>query len=123
MQIERHRVHDDEDDRQHQRHRERHHDAGAPAERDEGDEQHDRQRLDEGVHELADGVLDHLRLVGDLLDIDALRHRLHEFGGRLLDLLAEFENVGALGGDDADAERGLAFLAHDEARRIDDSRG
>ena len=60
VQVERHRVHDDEDDRQHQRHRQRHHDAGAPAQRQERDEQHDRQRLDEGVHEFADGVLDHL---------------------------------------------------------------
>ena len=76
-------------------------------------------RLDEGIHELADGALDHLRLVGDLLDIDALRHGLHEVGGRLLDLLAEFEDVGALGGDHADAERGLAFLAGDEGRGID----
>ncbi|MGY4425759.1 hypothetical protein ACVWY2_008208 [Bradyrhizobium sp. JR6.1] len=119
VQIERHRVHHDEDDAEHQRHRECHHDAGAPAERDKGDEQHDRERLDEGVHELADGVLDHLGLVGDLLDVDALRHRLQELGGRLLDLLAELEDVGALGGDDADAERGLAFLTHLEARRID----
>ena len=87
------------------------------------DEQHDRQRLDEGVHELADGVLDHLRLVGDLLDVDALRHRLHEVRGRLLDVLAELEDVGALGGDDADAERGLAFLAHHEGRRIDEAVG
>ena len=106
---------------EHQRHRQRHHDAGAPAERDEGDEQHDRQRLDEGVHELADGVLDHLRLVGDLLDIDALRHRLHEFAVAFVDVLAELEDVGALGGDDADAERGLAFLPHHEGRRIDEA--
>ena len=41
----------------------------------------------------------------------------------LLDVLAEFQDVGALGGDHADAERGLAFLAHHEGRRIDDSRG
>ena len=87
------------------------------------DEQHDRQRLDEGVHEFADRVLDHLGLVGDLLDIDALRHRLHEFRGRVRDVLAEFEDVGALGGDHADAERGLAFLAHHEARRIDIAMG
>ena len=75
------------------------------------------------MHELADGVLDHLGLIGDLLDIDALRHRLHEFGGRVLDVLAEFEDVGALGGDHADAERGLAFLAHHEGRRIDEAVG
>ena len=123
MQVDRHRVHDDEDDREHQRHRHRDHDARAPAERDERDEQHDRERLDEGMHELADGAFDHLRLVGDLLDLDALRHRLHEIVGRLLDVLAEFENIGALGGDDADADRRLAFLAGDEGRRIDEAVG
>src|SRR4029078_11586046 len=73
------------------------------------------------MHELADGALDHLRLVGDLLDLDALRHGLHEIIGRLLDILAEFENVGALGGDHADANRRLAFLAGDEGRRIDET--
>ena len=87
------------------------------------DEQHDRQRLDEGVHEFADGVLDHLGLIGDLVDIDALRHRLHEFRGGVGDVLAEFQDVGALGGDHADAERGLAFLAHHKARRIDEAVG
>ena len=92
-------------------------------ERHEGDEQHDRQRLDEGVHELADGALDHLGLIGDLVDIDALRHRLHEFGGRVGNVLAEFQDVGALGGDHADAERGLAFLAHHKTRRIDEAMG
>ena len=121
VQVERHRVHDDEDDRQHQRHRRRHHDAGPPAQRDETDEQHDRQRLDEGVHEFTDGVLDHLRLVGDQFDIDALRHRLHEFRGRTGDVLAEFQNVGALGRDHADAERRFTFLARHESRRIDET--
>ncbi len=37
---------------------------------------------------------------------------------RLLDVLAEFEDVGALGGDHADTERGLAFLANGEGRGI-----
>ena len=41
----------------------------------------------------------------------------------LLDVLAELEDVGALGGDDADAERGLAFLARHEGRRIDEAVG
>ena len=123
MQVDRHRVHDDEDDGEHQRHRHRDHDSRAPAERHERDEQHDRQGLDEGVHELADGALDHLRLVGDLLDIDALRHRLHEVGGGIGDVLAELQNVGALGRDHADTERGLAFLTHHKARRIDEAVG
>src|SRR4051812_47811574 len=73
------------------------------------------------MHELADGALDHLRLIGDLFDVDALRHRLHEIGYPLLVVLAEFEDVGAPGGDDADAKRGLAFLPHRETRRIDEA--
>jgi hypothetical protein len=75
------------------------------------------------MHELANRALDHLRLVSDLFDLDALRHGLHEISGRLLDILAELEDVGALGGDDADADRGLAFLAGDEGRRIDEAVG
>ncbi|OIQ74920.1 hypothetical protein GALL_434200 [mine drainage metagenome] len=123
VQIERHRIHDDKDDCQHQRHRQGHHDAGAPAQRDERDEQHDRKRLDEGMHEFADRMFDNFRLVGDPVDIDALRHRLHEFSGRTGDILAELQNVGALGRDHADADGGLAFLAHHKARRIDESVG
>ena len=64
-------------------------------------------------------MLDHLGLIGDLLDIDALRHRLHESRGGIRDVLAELEDVGTLGGDNADTERGPAFLAHHKARRID----
>jgi hypothetical protein len=52
-----------------------------------------------------------------------LRHRLHEIRGRSRDVLAELEDIGALRGDDADADRGLAFLAHLEARRIDIAMG
>src|SRR5213078_2582099 len=60
-------------------------------------------------------------LVGDLLDIDALRHRLHEVGGGVGDVLAELQNVGALGGDDAETDRWLAFLARHKGRRIDET--
>src|SRR6476659_1494473 len=35
--------------------------------------------------------------------------------------ITELQNVGALGGDDTDAERGLAFLASDEGRGIDET--
>ena len=123
MQVHAHRIHHDEDDRQHQRHRQCNDDTGAPAECEEADEQHDRQRLHERMHELADCVLDHFRLIGDLLDLDALRHGGHEFRGRFLDVLAKLENVGALRHHHADADRGLAFLAHLIGRRIDESVG
>ncbi len=123
MQVERHRVHHDKDDRQHQRHRRRHHDPRAPAQRDKADEQHDRQGLDERVHEFTDSVLDHLRLIRNQLDIDALRHRLHEFRGRVGNVLAELQNVGALGRYHTDTERGLAFLTHHKAGWVDETMG
>ena len=75
------------------------------------------------MHELANRMLDHFRLVGDQFDLNALRHRLHEIGGRLLNLLAELEDVGAFCRHHADAERGLAFLAHMEGRGIDVTMG
>ncbi len=70
------------------------------------------------MNELADRTVDHLRLVRDLLEVDALRYRRHELRGRLADVLAKFENVGALGHHDADAKRGLALLPHHEIGRI-----
>ena len=54
-----------------------------------------------------------LRLVGDLLDVDALRHRTHELVLGSADGLAEVEDVRTLGHHDADAERRLPALAHE----------
>src|ERR1700743_514176 len=71
------------------------------------------------MYKFADRMLDHFRLVSNTIDIDALRHRFHEFSGGSRHVLAELDNVGALGGDHADADRGLTLLTHDEARRID----
>ena len=109
---------DDEGDGEHQRNRQRHHDAGAPAERNEADQQHDAQGLGEGFGEFADGMIDDVRLVGDLLEVDALRQRRFDLLHRGFDILAELDDVGALGHDDADAERRLAALTHEIARRI-----
>src|SRR3954449_6008512 len=68
-------------------------------------------------------MLNYFGLICDLLDVDALRNRFHEFRGRSLDVLAEFQDVGALGSNDADAERGFAFLTHHKAGRIGKSMG
>ena len=118
MQVEAHRVHDDEHDGEHERHRQRDDDAGAPAEREEADEQHDRQRFDEGVDKLTDRVLDNNRLIGDLLEIEAPRYRGHEIGGGVADSRPELENIGALRHHDADANCGLVFLPDHEIGRI-----
>ena len=76
------------------------------------------QRLDEGLDEFGDRVLDDVRLVGDLRHLDADRKlgddRLH----RALEVLAERDDVGAVLHGDAEAERGLAAFADDEARRV-----
>ena len=118
VQVEMDDAHDDEGDGEHQRNRQRHHDAGAPAERQEADQEHDAERLGEGFGELADGVVDDMRLVGDLLEVDALRQRGFDLRHRGFDVLAELDDVGALGHDDADAERRLAALMHQVGRRI-----
>ena len=52
---------------------ERHDQAGAQAEADEADDEHDRDRLEQRLGEAADGLLDHLRLVGDQMHVDADR--------------------------------------------------
>ena len=112
------RVHHGEHDRQHQRNRQRHHDAGAPAERDEADQQHDAERLHEGLDEFRDRFLDDVRLVRDLGDLDADRKlggdRLHG----ALEVFTERDDVGAVLHGDAEAERGLAVLAHHEGGRV-----
>jgi hypothetical protein len=112
------RVHDEQNDRQHQRHRERDDDAGAPAEREEAHDQDDDQRLGEGLDELGDGVVDDVRLVGDLGDIDADRQLAHDRVHRALEVVAEGDDVGAVLHRYAQPDRRLAFLAEEESRRI-----
>ena len=112
MQVEPARVHDDEYDCQHQWHRERDHDTGAPAEREEAHQQDDAERLDECSEEFRHRSVDDVWLIRDLRDFDPDRKlggdRLH----RLLEVLAERQNVAAILHRDAKAERRTAALAH-----------
>ena len=71
------------------------------------------------MHEFADGLFNYHRLVGDLLDLDALRHRRHEGVLGLFDFLAELENVGAVGRHHAERQCRRAALPDLEIRRID----
>ena len=119
MEIKSHGVHDDEYDGKDQRDRERNHDAGAPAERQETDEQHDGQRFGKRMDEFPDRVLDYHRLIGDLFEIETLRHSRHELRRGARNVGSELQNIGALGHDDAEADCGLPLLAHHESRRID----
>ena len=80
-------------------------------------------RFQERVLEFTDGMVDHLRLVGDLLDVDALRHRLHEGVRRSIHLPAEGQDVCALGHDDTEAKSRLAALADQGVGRIFEATG
>src|SRR5271155_4936243 len=118
LQVQAEERHSDEDDRQHQRHRGRDDETGPPAERQEADRKHDRQRLDEGAGELADRRVDDLRLIGDARNRDPARQFGLEVGERRVKRLAEGEDIAALLHDDADLERGLPLGANEERRRI-----
>ena len=111
-------VHDREHDRQDQRDRQRDHDAGAPAERQEAHQENDPQRLDECFDELGNGMLDDLRLVGDLRDLDPHRKLGDDCIHRGFEVLPQRNDVAAVLHGDAQAEGGLAALADDEARRV-----
>ena len=58
------------------------------------------------------------RLIGDARDRDALRQFGLEIGERRVERLAERQDIAALLHDDADFERGLAFGADEERRRV-----
>jgi hypothetical protein len=118
MKVDAERVHDREHDREHQRNAQRDHDAGAPAERDEAHQQHDGERLEEGLDELRNRVLDDVRLVGDLGHLDADRKRLGDRLHRDLEVLAELDDVDAVLHRHAEAERRLAVLPYEEGRRV-----
>jgi hypothetical protein len=59
VQVDPEHAHHDKGDREHERHRERHDDAGAPAERDEADRKDNGQGLHKGALELSTRVVDH----------------------------------------------------------------
>ena len=118
VEIEPGHVHDDEHDREHERNRRRDDEAGAPSKGYEADDEHDRQRLDERAQELAHRLLDDARLVCDLVDLDAGRNLSFGIRNRILEPLAELQNVGAFGHGDDDTDGFAAVMAHDAARRV-----
>ena len=86
LQVDAELVHDGEGGGEHQRNGDGDHQAGAPADRQEGDDEHDHQRFAERFHELVDGVGHDFRLVGDLVDLDAIGQRCLEALVGLLDV-------------------------------------
>jgi hypothetical protein len=119
VQIEADDEHDDEHQPEHERHRQGDDDAGAHPERQKAHRQHDTEGLDERTHEIADRLLDDLRLVGDPVVGEADRRRPHDLGHGRIDVLAEREDVGAFLHDDAEGERGRAALPQQGVGRID----
>ena len=112
-----HQKHDGE----HQRHRQRHDDAGAQAEREEADDQHDRQRLAEGLENSLIECRPHAagRRSGRLSMPTGSSARIASISAS--SVLPERDDVAALRHDNAEADRRPAVLAHEAARRIDDS--
>ena len=100
------------------RHRQRHDDFGAGAQRGEAHQEHDNQRLDERAGEFADRFLDHSGLIGDLFDLYA-DWRL---GAHLVDregeILAKGEHIAAPRHNRADDDRRGAVMPGDKVRRI-----
>ena len=70
------------------------------------------------MDELVDSVVDDDRLIGDLLEIEALWNRGLEIGGRARYRRTELKDIGALRHDDADADRCFAFLPDQKIRRV-----
>ena len=68
------------------------------------------ERLGEGLDEFRDRLVDDVGLVGDLRDLDADRQLSDDRLHRLLQVLAERDDVGAVRHRDAEPERRLAVL-------------
>ena len=62
---------------------------GPDPETDEADRKHDGDRLEQGLCEAPDCLVNHFRLVGDLFDRDADRKILDDPGHRLFERFAE----------------------------------
>ena len=66
--------HHERDGAEHDRHGQPDDDAGAPAEAEQADREHDRERLEQRSLELPQRLADGGRLIGDALELDAVRH-------------------------------------------------
>ncbi len=80
--------------------------------------EHDDDRLEEGLGELADGFAHDLGLVRHEVELDADREALHQVFCRFVQALAEGEIVTAIAHVDADADGGLAIDAEHLGGRI-----
>ena len=118
LQIDAEYIHENENDGQHQRHRQRHDDSGAGAQRGETHQEHDNQRLDERPGEFADRFLDHSGLIGDLFDLYADWRLGAHLVDRESEILAKGEHIAAPRHHRADDDRRGAVMPRDKARRV-----
>ena len=118
LQADAHRLHRHEDDDEDQRDRQGDDDPGPEAEADEADREHDSDRFDERLGELADGLAHDLGLIRHEVELDADRKALHQAFGRVVQALAEGEIVAAVAHVDADADRRLAVDAEHLGGRV-----
>ncbi len=106
-------------DREHQRDRDRHDDAGPPAERDEADRRARWRSPRQALGELADRLFDDMRLVGDEVHVDADRQLARDLPAmRVLRWFAERQHVAARAHRDGEPDRRLAVEAEHRLRRI-----
>ena len=87
-------------------------------EAEEAHRQHDGDRLEQRLGELADGFAHDLGLVRHEIELDADGEALLQPFGRLVQALAEIEIVAAGAHVDADADRRLAVDAEHLGRRV-----
>gem|GEM_PF-6564983 len=119
--------HRHERDRQHQRDRDADDEAGpdvdaqrprVQSQADEADRQHHHHGLDQHLHELADRALDGLRLILNLRQRDACRQRRLDLGHRLVEQLAQADDVATLAHRHAQRDHLLALEAHGDPLRL-----
>ena len=118
LQRDPHLLHHHEGDRQHQRNRHRHHKARPPAQRNEADRQHDHHRLDQRTDEVVDRFVHHMRLVGDLVQLDPNRQAGLDLVHQPVKLFTKADDVAALAHPYDQAHRRLAVEADQRGRRI-----
>ncbi|MNQ91741.1 hypothetical protein D3C85_1071350 [compost metagenome] len=118
MQADAEVVHHREGHGQHQRDRQRHHQAGTQPQGEEAHQQYDDQRLGEHADELPDPGLHRRRLVGNLAQLHAGRQVLLQAGELGLQRLAEDQDVTAGLHGYRQADGVLAHEAHARRRRV-----
>ena len=118
LQADAHCLHRPEDDDEDQRDGQGDNDPGPEAEAHEAYREHDSDRFDERLGELADGLAHDLGLIRHEVELDADRKALDQAFGRMVQSLAEGEVVAAIAHVDADPDGRLAVDAEHLGGRV-----